>query len=146
MVFMEYEQYKIKYQEIQKIYNNILEEQERLFTKTQPNAIRYDKENVMGGMVVNGLDEYLIEKDKKQIDKRLKEARQLSEDRGRLLKLKEKELRESGCKLDIVYVAKYVDGIHPNEIAKSLNYSKSQVYRMLNQIKSEKMKVATKCD
>ncbi len=136
MIYLEYEQYRAKYHEIQKLYNRIIEEQENLFTKTQPNAIRYDKDNVQGGFPVNNLDEYLIAKEKKQIDKRLKEARQLLDDRERLLNLKEKELRESRDIINTIYVLKYIDGMHPRKIADKLNYSRSQVYRMLNSIQS----------
>lgn len=146
MIYLEYEQYRAKYHEIQKLYNRIIEEQENLFTKTQPNAIRYDKDNVQGGFPVNNLDEYLIAKEKKQIDKRLNETRQLLDDRERLLRLKEKELRESRDIINKIYVLKYIDGMHPSKIADNLNYSRSQVYRILNSIQSAIRKDATKCD
>lgn len=138
MVFIEYEYQKNKYDELQNIYNDILEEQERLFTKTQPNAIRYDKEHVMGGMIDNSLEEYIIAKDKKKIDERLKVAEKLLQNREKLLKIKERELRESRDKIDKIYVCKYLEGMHPDKIANALNYSKSQVYRILQKIQSKK--------
>lgn len=138
MIYLEYEIFKSKYLDTQRTYNEILEEQERLFTKTQPNAIRYDKERVQGGYSVNSLEEYMMEKEKKHIDDRLKESRQLLNDRATLLKAKEKELRESQDKIDRIYVCKYLDGMHPDKIAMALNYSKSQVYRILKRIQSKK--------
>ena len=102
-VFIDYELYKSKYLEIQVKYNEILTEKENLFTKTQPNAIRYDKMQVQGGTYGSGFDEYMIAKEKAKIDERLIEARQLLEDRERLLKLKEKELRASKDNLDQIY-------------------------------------------
>jgi DNA-directed RNA polymerase specialized sigma subunit len=136
-VYIDYEIYKCKYLEIQIQYNEILTEKENLFTKTQPNAIRYDKVQVQGGTYGNGFDEYLIAKEKEQIDERLAEARQLLEDRERLLKLKEKELRASKDKLDLIYCMRYVDNKRPYAIARCLNYSESQIYRILDKIQKE---------
>lgn len=137
-VFIDYEIYKRKYLEIQEKYNAILIEKESLFTKTQPNAIRYDKEQVKGGKLgCNGFDAYLIAKEQAKIDERLIEARQLLEDREKLLLLKERDLRASKDIKDIVYRMKYLDGIKPNVISRCLNYSESQIYRFLDKIQRE---------
>ena len=134
-VFIDYEIYKRKYIEIQVKYNEILTEKENLFTRTQPNAIRYDKLQVQGGTNFgNGFDEYMIAKENAKIDERLIEARQLLEDRERLLKLKEKELRSSKDKLDLIYCMRFVDNKRPYTIARALNYSESQIYRILDKI------------
>lgn len=138
MVFLEYESFKTNYLKTQRMCEKILEEQERLFTKTQPNAIRYDKDKVQGGFPVNNLDQYMIEKEKKQIDGRLKEAKQLLKDRKDLLILKEQELRESKDTIDIVYVFKYIENVNPEHIALYLNYSKSQIYRIIEKIEQKK--------
>lgn len=137
-VYIDYEIYKCKYLEIQSKYNEILTEKENLFAKTQPNAIRYDKLQIEGGKLVgNGFDEYLIAKEEDKIDERLTEARQLLEDRERLLKLKEKELRASKDKLDQIYLMRFVDNKRPYAIARSLNYSESQIYRILDKIQKD---------
>lgn len=136
-VFIDYEIYKCKYIEIQVKYNEILTEKENLFTRTQPNAIRYDKVQVQGGNLGNGFDDYLIAKEKAQIDERLIEARQLLEDRERLLKLKEKELRSSKDKLDLIYCMRFIDNKRPYAIARALNYSESQIYRILDKIQKD---------
>lgn len=137
-VYIDYEIYKCKYLEIQSKYNEILIEKENLFAKTQPNAIRYDKLQIEGGKLVgNGFDEYLIAKEEDKIDERLTEARQLLEDRERLLKLKEKELRASKDKLDQIYLMRFVDNKRPYAIARSLNYSESQIYRILDKIQKD---------
>lgn len=146
MVYPEYEAYKSKYIIIQGVYNSILTEKEALFEKTQAKAIRYDKEKVQSSVGGNGFDEYLIAVEKKKIDKRLNVARQLMEDRERLLQIKEKELRQSHDRMDIIYAMRYIDGKKPYLIAKALNYSNSQVYRILNQIDRDIKKDATKCE
>ena len=136
MLYLEYETYKRKYHAIQNEYNAILTEKEGLFTKTQAKAIRYDKERVQSSVGGNGFDEYLIAVEQKKIDERLTVARQLLEDRERLLRLKEIELRQSHDRMDLIYTMRYVDGKKPHVIAKALNYSNSQVYRILDKIKS----------
>lgn len=137
MIYLDYEMFKIQYLETQVKYNDILTEKEDLFTRTQPNAIRYDKERVQTSVSgENGFDAYLIAKESKRIDERLEEVKSLMEDREKLLKLKEKELRLSNEKMDRIYLLRYVEGIKPHKIAKMLNYSVSQVYRVINQIES----------
>ena len=74
-------------------------------------------------------------KEKKKIDKRKAFLRDYLKDRLYLLELKEAELRKSKAKEDIIYSKKFLDHIEPEEIAKSLNYSVSQVYRVIKEIK-----------
>ena len=62
------------------------------------------------------------------------------------MELNEKELRLSNDKADVVYCLKFVDGVGTTAIAKRLNYSKSQVYRVLDRIKIEIRKDGKKCD
>lgn len=135
MIYLEYEMYKIKYAESQEQFNMILTEKERLFTKTLPIAIRYDKDKVQSSPTGNMLEDYIIAMDDEQINERLSQLRQLLSDRSMLLQLKENELRQSRDIPDRVYVHRFIDGHGINRIAKDLNYSKSQIYRILGQIR-----------
>ena len=135
MLYTQYHEFKIKYYNAQKDYDDILSEKERLFARTQPQATVYDKEKVNGGSPSNAFDEYLIEKEKKNIDDRLKEARSILEDRERLLKLKEEELRRSGDWHDKAYVYKYIDGLKVRDIKYRMPYCRSQIYEILNKIR-----------
>lgn len=146
MTFLEYERAKIKYYEAQEWFEQALSEQERLMTKTMPSAIRYDKANVKSSPNGNVLDDYVIAKEEKRIDKKISRMRKLLEDREKILSLKENELRKSHDNMDMIYLYWKIDGFSPNEIAKALNYSKSQVYRMIGNIKSLIKKDATKCE
>ena len=146
MVYLEYESFKKRYLATQHEYSAILMEKENLFTMTQPKAIKYNSDRVQSSHSGNVFDDYLIAKESKQIDERLSEARSLLDDREKLLELKEKELRLSNDKTDIVYCLKYIEGMSTNSIAKRLNYSKSQVYRVLDRIKIEIRKDGKKCD
>ena len=139
MVYPEYEEYKRKYQFFLNRFNQILSKKEDMLMKTLPSAIRYDKDHVQSSPSSNVLDEYVIALDESQIDSELSKVKELIEDRGRLLDLKEKQLRDSGEINDRIYVMKYLDGYGIGKIAKVLNYSRSQVYRVLD-------KISKRCD
>jgi len=135
MVYPEYEEYKRKYQYFLNRFNQILSRKEDMLMKTLPSAIRYDKDHVQSSPSSNVLDEYVIALDETQIDSELAKVKELIEDRGRLLDLKEKQLRDSQHINDRVYVMKYLEGYSVNRISKVLNYSRTQVYRILDEIK-----------
>ena len=135
MLYIEYHEYKIKYYKAQEKYDEVLSEKEHLFAKTQPKATQYDKEVVSGGSPSNSFDEYVIAKEKKQIDERLEEAKSILEDRERLLKLKEEELRQSKDWHDKVYVYKYLDNLSANEIKYKMHYCRSNIYEILKKIR-----------
>ena len=77
MIYLDYEMYRLKYLELQEQFNAFLTEKERLFTKTQPNAIRYDKEKVQVPFGCNVLEEYVISLDETKIDEKLDKLRQI---------------------------------------------------------------------
>lgn len=139
MLYIEYESFRRRYRETQRKYDEILSEKEKLFQITQPKAVDTEKDKVQGGSQVNSFDEYLILKEQRQIDERLDEVKALLEDRERLLKLKEVELRQSNAVEDKVYRLRYLDRIRVYKIAKMINYSEPQVYRVLRGIR-EKLK------
>ena len=134
-IYLTYEEYKRNYYKVQKLYNEILEEKEKLFAKTQPKSIKFDKINVDGGNVSNSFDDYLIIKEKKQIDKRLNEIKIISEDRKKLLDAKEDELRKSKEWIDKIYIYKYIENLQVRKIIHLVPYEEAQVYRKLEEIK-----------
>jgi len=136
-VYKDYEIYKKLYYSMQNTYNKLLLEKERLFTKTLPDAIRYDSESVAGGKSENEFDEYMSALEDSKIDQRIQEAKQLLFERERLLLIKEKELRQSKDKYDVVYRMRFIDEIKPASIALALSYSESQIYRILDKIQKE---------
>lgn len=136
MIYIIYEKYKKCYYDTQNRYNEILTEKERLFSITQPKATDYGKEKTSGGKPSNPFDEYLIQKEKKQIDARLKEVKSLLEDRERLLRLKRDELRVSNNIQDKIYRYRYIDKMRVQKIVKLVGYSEAQVYRILKVIKN----------
>ena len=136
LIFLEYEDFRMKYLQAQHRYDQVITEKEILFEKTQPSSMKFDMERVAGGSPENRFDVYLINLERKKIDARLAEAKAILEERLNLLKIKENDLRESNDALDRLYCLRVLDGMKIQKITRDLNYSESQVYRLLSQIHS----------
>lgn len=134
MEYLIFESYKRRYAESQKRYNDILNEKEALFSRTQPKSMRYDKDIVSGGMPENPMEEYVIEKEAKRIDERLEEAFAIMTDLKRMLDLKETELRQSKDMIDRIYRMRFLERMRVNRIASNIGYAESHVYRFLKKI------------
>ena len=93
--YIEYEKCKNQCYEAQRKYYNLLAEKESLFSSTQPQAIKFDKEIVSGGKPVNAFEKYLIIKEQKQIDERLAELKKIVDDFNHLLDIKRNQLEKS---------------------------------------------------
>ena len=135
MLYIEYETYKNKLYNAQQDFDSVLSEQERLFSKTQPQSTDFSKEPTSGGNQDSPFDNYLIVKEYKKIDLRLAEARSILNDRERLTNFKLEELLKSKDVYDKIYVCKYIDGLKNYQIAKRVNYSEAQIYRKLKIIR-----------
>ena len=135
MVYIEYNEYKNKYDKAHKDFDNILGEKEMLFSRTQPKATDYKKEVVSGGVPSNTFDTYLVVKEEKQIDELLEEAKSILEDRQRLLKLKEQELRSSKNWNDIIYTYYFLENLTIRKISNRIPLSKSEIHRKLEIIR-----------
>ena len=135
MLYKTYEEYKNKYLEAQRNYDEILSEKEELFNQTQPKSMAYDKEMVTGSVVHSDpFATYVDKMQKHKIDERLEVARSILEERRRLLILKEEELRMSKNWDDMVYVQRYLEN-KPVKIIKSrMPYARSSIYRILDKI------------
>lgn len=137
MIYIEYHEFKNKYYVAQKEYDKILSEKEALFAKTQPKATEYDKEKVSGGCPSNSFDDYLIIKEKKQLDERLEEARSILIDRTRLLNLKLEELKSSDNPYDKIYYHRFVKNLSPYKFKRLVGYEERQIYRILEKIEKK---------
>lgn len=144
MLYLEYEFYRLKYVETQQKFDELLSEKETLFARTQPKAVNYDGDHVSGGNATNKFEEYIEAKDRKRIDERLAEIKSILEDRERLLRLKEKELRASEDIRDKVFYMRYIDRMRIYKIANICHYSEMQIYRILHII-NDSLKHDRKC-
>lgn len=145
MVYEEYDLYLWQYRTTLRQFNDILLKKEELFQITQAKAITYDKDKVSGGILSNTLEIYITKKDELKIDEAIDEVKSILDDRERLLKMKEQELRESTHLYDKVYRMRYLDRLSPYTIGEKIGYSKTQVYRILKKI-SKNLKDGTKWD
>ena len=142
MMYLEYEEVKRKYHKAQKHMDEILTEQEQLFVRTLPKAITYDKDHVQCSPYGEVLEDYMIAKEEKHIDDRLRKMRRVILDRQKLLDDKERELRRSREIIDMVYTFRFLDGMGINRISRLVNCSRASVYRALREIKKN-LKVET---
>ena len=131
MLFKEYDKARRKCEKAQAIYQSVIDEQETLFTRTQPNAIRYDKDNVLSSVKGDNLDDYIIEKEKKLIDSKIANAKELVKEREIALDYLQEKLRESKKVADKVYTYKYLDFERVDDISERLQVSKAQIYRII---------------
>lgn len=144
-MYIQYEECKRRYEWSYQKYSAILAEKEALFQRTQIQAVDYGKDKVSSSGAGNPFESYMIEKERLKIDERLLEAKSIMEDRAELLRAKETELRASKASWDRVYCYARLDKKQVWWIARKINYSKSQVYRILRKIDSS-LKDATKCE
>jgi len=116
-MIQEYEEQKAKFQEVKRRFDVALDKQREMIESHRVDV-----------NVVAEVDHF----------------RDLLADRKRLLDVCEWELRKSKDKAVTIYVAMELDGKSAEEVADLLGYSRSQVYRIVNTLKTEKD--ATKCD
>ena len=133
-LYIQYERFKNRYLDAQRMYDTILSEKEELFSKTQPKTVSYDKEKISGGHGTDAFEQYIMDLERKKITQRLNEIKSLMDDRGHLLELKEQELRQSKDLYDRIYSLRYLEHRKPENIAHNIGYSVSQIYRILTNI------------
>ena len=134
--YIEYEKCKNECYEIQCKYNRLLAQKEELFSATQPQALKFDKEVVSGGRNRNTFEEYLIKKDKIELDKRLAEMKTIVDDYNHLLNIKYEQLKKSSNIQDKIYMYRYVEKLKIYQIHHKANYSEAQIYRILKEIRA----------
>lgn len=135
MVYMDYVMIKRQYMESLERVNAILNEMEEMFNRTQAKAIRYDLDKVKTNNTPNVIEQYIIAKEQSHVEERFEEAKKLLRERQYLLFVKERELRNSRDKNDVVYVLRYLDRMRIKKISKTIHYSEAQIYRILDRIK-----------
>ena len=141
MLYIEYEEYKNKYNNAREIYDKILSEKEKLFSITQPKVTNYNKELVSGGTPTNLFDEYIIQKEEANIDARLKEALSIVEGRKMLLLSKREELKHSGNIYDKIYYYRCIENKTPLQIAYLIPCDKVTVYKYMKEIERHMKKM-----
>lgn len=134
MIYLQYHLCLEKYNDTKKILGELLDEKEELFAITQPKGIDTTKEAVSGGKSANAFEAYMIRKEETKIEERIREIEEILAAREMLLKDAEMRLKQSLFIEDRIYKMRYLDRTRVFKIARKLNYSESNVYKILDKI------------
>lgn len=122
------------YKAARQLLRELLERDDELFQRTQPGAIRYDQDKVQSSGGEDKLLAYVAQRQAEHLDERIRIARIHVEEwvdyRTRALQ----ELRRSRKSEDRIYVLRFVDNLPVWKVASMTNYSKSQVYNIMNRM------------
>lgn len=135
-LFIQYHELKKNYKKSDREYNKSLDKLEECLYSVLPGGSDPSKE-ALGGGTSNKPLAYTIKVD--AISNEVQINRNLRDLDAYRLKKKLIELRNSKEILDKIYVYHYIDHVSVRKFCKLLNYSKSQIYRKIDEIE-EKIK------
>lgn len=133
-LFIEHYKLNEEYKEAKKEFEKALAKKSQLLYSVVPKAANFENELVKDSSSNKFLN-YTIKME--EIDKEINVRRNLRDVLEYRLKLKEIELNNSSNILDKVYLLKYVDERKVRYICIKTNYSKTQIYRILEEIKKK---------
>lgn len=140
MIYVDYVILKTAYNESLNKLKEALDKQEEAFTRTLPNAIRYDLQKVMHSPpTISPLDDYVMTNE--YLEQKIRQAKLILMERKEMLDLKEEELRNSSDLDDRIFYLKYVECLTVERIAMKLTYSEGNVYYHLRKIRHELRKL-----
>lgn len=130
-----------EYQQAVADLNRVLDEWILAFQKTQPKATTYG-DKVQSSVTTNNIEEYVIEVEEKHLYQRIKDAEVIIAGKKELADLAEEEVRKSKSIWDIVYTARFIDGLKTKDVirqvdTKGLDYSDRQIYEIIRRIKAQ---------
>lgn len=127
MLYVDYVILKQSYDESLRRLKELLDKKEEAFTRTLPNAIRYDITKVIHSVNTNSaLDDYVMNIE--AIEQEIRRARVIVYERKEMLNLKEQELRKSHDIDDIIFTLRFIDGHKWQRIAEMLDYCDGAIY------------------
>lgn len=112
MIFEEYERKKRSFVECERLYNQAITEKE------------------------NALSDKSYTKQKKAIETKIEELKNIYTERLFAFNQVAAELKESKDLTDKVYRLRYIERVKVRRIAMAVNYSEPQIYRILNTIRN----------
>lgn len=141
-LYLEHRKLYLQYQEALQRVEDVLNEYETISAKIQPKSSlaeherEFSKETILppSGKKINKAEEYAIAMEQHRIEERLHSSKLILQERTELLKLKEIELRKSRNIYNMIYTAKWIDGLKSEVIVKQTGYSRSQVYNIIGHL------------
>ena len=137
MYYLEHNKRYCDYLQAQSDLNEVLEEYMIVFQRTQPKGNYSER---ISGSPKNKTEEYVIELDRRQLNRRIADAKLIIQAKKDLLDMAEEQLRKSKDIYDIIYTKKFVDKKRPKDIYRELdlmgmNYSRSHIYEIIKRIR-----------
>lgn len=134
-LFVEYEKLKKEVNNAKKDYDKALERKALYAYSILPGSSKIDNSQLKIKTTSDNFLEYTIKIE--EIEKEIEIRKNLADVLTYRLKLKLLDLRESKEILDKIYVYRYVDNMKVRYICIKTNYSKTQVYRLLEEIRKK---------
>jgi hypothetical protein len=137
MYYLEHNKRYCDYLQAQRDLNEVLEEYMIVFQRTQPKGNYSER---ISGSPKNKTEEYVIELDRRQLNRRIADAKLIIQAKKDLLDMAEEQLRKSKDIYDLIYTKKFVDRKRPKDIYRELdlmgmNYSRSHIYEIIKRIR-----------
>lgn len=136
-MYLEHNKRWNEYQQAQQDLKEVLDEYEVVFQRTQP-KVKYGEHT--SGSSVNKTEEYVIEVERRNLKRRIEDAKAIAETKKYLLDLAERDLRKSKDLYDLVYTMRWVDGQKVRYIQRKLDFigigcSRGHIYEVIKRIK-----------
>lgn len=136
MLYIDYIILKEAYDEADKRVSDLVDMREEEFVKVMPNAIQYDAVRVIKSVSPSSaLDNYVIKVER--IDRMIRQAKIIRNERKEQLEAKKAELKESADIDDRIFYLRSIEKKTIEEIAKLLNYSEGNIYYHRAKIRHE---------
>ncbi len=133
-LFIEHYRLNEEYKKVKKEFDKSLEKKSQLLYSIVPGSANFENELVKN----NSNDKFINYTIKmEEIDKEINVRRNLKDVLAYRLKLKEIELKKSDNILDKVYYLRIVERIKVRQICIKINYSKTQTYRILEEVRKK---------
>lgn len=135
--YLEHNRRYCDYVQAQNDLKEVLDEFEVVFQRTQPKG-NYNER--VSSTPKNKTEEYVIEVERRQLNRRIADAKLIMRAKKDLLDLSEEQLRKSNDIYDLIYTKRWVDHKRPKDIYRELDlmgmsYSRSHIYEIIKRIR-----------
>lgn len=136
-MYLEHNKRWCEYIQAQNDLREVLDEYEMIFQRTQP-KVNYSER--VSGTPRNKTEEYVIELERRDLNRRIADATAIIQAKKDLLDMAEEELRKSRDIYDLIYLKKWVEHKRPKVIYRELDlmgisYSTSHIYEIIKRIR-----------
>lgn len=138
-MYLEHNKRWCEYEQAKEDLREVLDEYEVVFQRTQPKGNYSER---VSGTPRNKTEEYVIEVERRQLNRRIADAKLIIQAKKDLLDMAEEDLRKSRNIYDLIYLKKWVEHKRPKVIYRELDlmgisYSTSHIYEIIKRIKAQ---------